>query len=509
MTDTPTTGRRGAHHVPAPSRRLELWLPLSIVVDRPDRRRRSCARRCRCTTASRSCPGCVDFTHVQNSGAAFGILNGVDFPFKTAVIALIATAALVGVGLYAASLAHHQLRRAHRPRAHHRRRGRQPARPHRRGLGRRLRGRLLAHVSFLGVQRRGLGHHDRRRDHDSRHARRRRRMHPRLFELGPLTVYTYGVLLAAAYLLGLKLAMVRAETRGLDATRVLDLGIYIIISALVGAKLLLLVTDFRTFTADPRELLTLVRSGGVFYGGLILAVAVALWYIRRVEPAAVDDVRRVRAGHRARPRRRPLRLLLRRLLLRQADDDAVGRSRSPIRSRRPTSARRSACRCTRRSSTRRAPSSLILLRPARDRAAGARLRRAGRSGSTCCSTRSRASSSRSTAATRARHASACSRPRSSSRSCSRRSRSACSCYLSRRRRGAGARTRAQAEESRVAIGDSSPARRFTVSDDRRGHPPRSVPRVACCRAVAIADPAAHQGRARAGRRRAARRRTSR
>lgn len=107
-------------------------------------------------------------------------------------------------------------------------------------------------------------------------------MYPRLFELGPVTVYTYGVLLAAAYLFGLKLAMVRAKARGLDANRVLDLGIYIIISALVGAKLLLLITDFRTFTANPGELLTLARSGGVFYGGLILAVTVALVYIRRV-----------------------------------------------------------------------------------------------------------------------------------------------------------------------------------------------------------------------------------
>ena len=107
-------------------------------------------------------------------------------------------------------------------------------------------------------------------------------MFPRLFELGPITVYTYGVLLAAAYLLGLKFAMVRAKQRGLDSARVLDLGIYIIISALVGAKLLLLVTDFQTFRNEPRELLTLARSGGVFYGGLILAVAVALWYIRRV-----------------------------------------------------------------------------------------------------------------------------------------------------------------------------------------------------------------------------------
>src|SRR6476659_9427447 len=118
-------------------------------------------------------------------------------------------------------------------------------------------------------------------------------MHPVLFEwriptlpiigaVGPITIYTYGVLLAAAYLGGLQLAMIRGRKQGLDQTRVLDLGIYIIISALIGAKLLLLVTDFRSFADNPRALLDLLRSGGVFYGGLIVAVIVALWYIRRI-----------------------------------------------------------------------------------------------------------------------------------------------------------------------------------------------------------------------------------
>lgn len=107
-------------------------------------------------------------------------------------------------------------------------------------------------------------------------------MYPRLFELGPITVYSYGVLLAAAYLLGLRYAMSRAAARQLDQTRVLDLGIYIIISALIGAKLLLLLTDVGRYLDNPAELLTLVRVGGVFYGGLVMAVVVAVWYIRRV-----------------------------------------------------------------------------------------------------------------------------------------------------------------------------------------------------------------------------------
>jgi signal peptidase II len=54
-------------------------------------------------------PGLLDITHALNSGAAFGILNGADFPYKTVIIAVIATAALIGVGVYAASLSHHQL----------------------------------------------------------------------------------------------------------------------------------------------------------------------------------------------------------------------------------------------------------------------------------------------------------------------------------------------------------------------------------------------------------------
>jgi phosphatidylglycerol:prolipoprotein diacylglycerol transferase len=117
-------------------------------------------------------------------------------------------------------------------------------------------------------------------------------MYPILFEIGGFPVYTYGVLLAAAYLLGLQFALMRARTRGLDPNRVMDLGIWVIVSALVGAKLLLLIVDFDTFKSRPEELWTLLRSGGVFYGGLIAAVIVALWYLwrHRMPTWTVTDV---------------------------------------------------------------------------------------------------------------------------------------------------------------------------------------------------------------------------
>ena len=104
---------------------------------------------------------------------------------------------------------------------------------------------------------------------------------PELFVIGPVTIYTYGVMLAAAYLLGLQLAIVRGRKAGLDPARLLDLGVAVVISALVGAKLLLLFVNFNYFRNNPEEVMLLARSGGVFYGGLIAATLIAFWYIRR------------------------------------------------------------------------------------------------------------------------------------------------------------------------------------------------------------------------------------
>lgn len=106
-------------------------------------------------------------------------------------------------------------------------------------------------------------------------------MHPILFSAGPITIYSYGVLLAAAYLTGLWMAVRRARAVGYDGNRIMDLGIWVIIAALVGAKLLLFIVDFNHFTSSWDEFTTLLRSGGVFYGGLIAAIVVCIYQLRK------------------------------------------------------------------------------------------------------------------------------------------------------------------------------------------------------------------------------------
>jgi phosphatidylglycerol:prolipoprotein diacylglycerol transferase len=112
-------------------------------------------------------------------------------------------------------------------------------------------------------------------------------MYPRLFTIpkflgiGPLTLHTYGVLMATALLVALWVAARQARRAGLDPARVTDLGIYALIAGLVGGKLALLLIDWRTYLERPRELLALLQSAGVFYGGFVLALVLTLWYVRR------------------------------------------------------------------------------------------------------------------------------------------------------------------------------------------------------------------------------------
>lgn len=111
-------------------------------------------------------------------------------------------------------------------------------------------------------------------------------MFPVLFELdlpvlGPFTVGTYGLFYAAGFLLALRLAIALARREGIDAARMVDLGIVALIAGFVGAKGLLYLLDARFYLEHPGEIWRSLRSAGVFYGGFVLAAAACFLYVRR------------------------------------------------------------------------------------------------------------------------------------------------------------------------------------------------------------------------------------
>ena len=108
-------------------------------------------------------------------------------------------------------------------------------------------------------------------------------MYPKILEIGSFTLPTYGVLIALGFLVALALSARLARRSGLDPERVTSLAVILLLSAIVGAKVFMIADNWGYYAADPRRLFTMsaLRSGGVFYGGLVAAIAVAYWYTRR------------------------------------------------------------------------------------------------------------------------------------------------------------------------------------------------------------------------------------
>ena len=107
-------------------------------------------------------------------------------------------------------------------------------------------------------------------------------MFPKLFEYHWLVVHSYGFLLALAFILGLYISARAASREHLDKAKIYDLGLYIAISSLLGAKLLLFITDFEYYSQNPGEIFSMatLRSGGVYYGGFIVAVVVGVLFTK-------------------------------------------------------------------------------------------------------------------------------------------------------------------------------------------------------------------------------------
>jgi phosphatidylglycerol:prolipoprotein diacylglycerol transferase len=104
---------------------------------------------------------------------------------------------------------------------------------------------------------------------------------PRLIQIGSFYLPTYGVLLAIAYLVGIWLLRRKARAEGLPEQKIFDFSLYVLAAAILGAKALLVIVEWRHYSENPRDLVEVLRSGGVFYGGLIAATTVGIWYMKR------------------------------------------------------------------------------------------------------------------------------------------------------------------------------------------------------------------------------------
>lgn len=106
-------------------------------------------------------------------------------------------------------------------------------------------------------------------------------MHPILLEIGFVKVFTYGFLVASGFFVAIQLAVRQGKKEGLDPVKILDLSFYVLISAIVGARLLYVIVEYRYFIVRPLEVFAFWKGGLVFYGGLVGSWAAGLYFMRK------------------------------------------------------------------------------------------------------------------------------------------------------------------------------------------------------------------------------------
>ena len=106
-------------------------------------------------------------------------------------------------------------------------------------------------------------------------------MFPTLFRIGPVDVHTYGTLLMVGFVAAILLSRRQARRLGLPADLPLDLGVWVLVAAVVVARGMFVALSWEYYSARPTEVVYIWRQSGLsFHGGLlggVLAGALFSW----------------------------------------------------------------------------------------------------------------------------------------------------------------------------------------------------------------------------------------
>jgi phosphatidylglycerol:prolipoprotein diacylglycerol transferase len=105
-------------------------------------------------------------------------------------------------------------------------------------------------------------------------------MYPDLFSIGPFTLHTYGLFVALGFIAGILITIRLGKSEGIPPNSVMDMGFIIILSGLIGSRLIYIIINFSYYVANPLDIIKLWQGGLVFSGGLVAVIIVMLMYAR-------------------------------------------------------------------------------------------------------------------------------------------------------------------------------------------------------------------------------------
>ncbi|MCL2335385.1 MAG: prolipoprotein diacylglyceryl transferase [Endomicrobia bacterium] len=120
-------------------------------------------------------------------------------------------------------------------------------------------------------------------------------MHPILFHFGHITLYTYGLFVALGFFAGsmyISYGAKKMNPQIISQDELYSLLFYTVIFALVGARLLFIITEFREYAAAPLNVFKVWEGGLVYYGGFIAALLCVIIYTwrKKISILALGDI---------------------------------------------------------------------------------------------------------------------------------------------------------------------------------------------------------------------------
>lgn len=105
-------------------------------------------------------------------------------------------------------------------------------------------------------------------------------MHPDLFSIGPVTLHSYGLFVALGFIAGILIAIRLGKTVGFTSNAVMDMGFIMILTGIIGSRLVYVIIDLPNFISNPLDIFKIWEGGLVFSGGLVAVIIVMLLYTR-------------------------------------------------------------------------------------------------------------------------------------------------------------------------------------------------------------------------------------
>jgi len=105
-------------------------------------------------------------------------------------------------------------------------------------------------------------------------------MHPIIFKLGPLTVYSYGLMLVLAFSIATLLVSRQGRREGLNLEFFLNLSFIILVSGILGARILYIILNIKFYLNNPVQIIMFNRGGLIWYGGFIAGSLSCIVYLK-------------------------------------------------------------------------------------------------------------------------------------------------------------------------------------------------------------------------------------